>query len=144
MVVLNYIIAGFIGIVIYQIICMFVYIFTNENDNVMAIMGMLIPFAIWNYLIHPIIYKVALAHYRKNYNCYRFCYTKKDGTKDKTLGTFYANAKYIKDLSQNESDKYYIELVRSGKDFKSIPYKSHVYKGQENFQGWEMSKFKIN
>ena len=144
MMVLNYIIAGFIGIVIYQVICMLVYIFTNENDNVMAVMGMLIPFAIWNYLIYPIVYKVVLAYYRKNYNCYYFCYSNKDGTKDKTLGTFYAKAKDIKDFSQNESDKYYIELVRSGKDFKSIPYKSHVYKGQENFQGIEMRKFKAN
>lgn len=142
--VINYIIAGVVGIVIYQIICMLVYIFTNENDNVMSIMGMLVPFTTWNYLIHPIVYKVVLAHYRKNYNCYRFCYTKTDGTKDKTIGTFYATTKDIKNFSQNENDKYYIELVRSGKDFKSIPYKSHVYKGQENFQGWEMNKFKVN
>lgn len=144
MMVLNYIIAGIVGIVIYQIICMTVYIFTNENDNVMAIMGMLIPFVIWNYLIYPIVYKIVLAYYRKNYNCYRFCYTKKDGTKDRTLDTFYATEKDIKNFSKNESDKYYIEFVKSGKDFKSIPYKSCVYKGQENFQGWEMNKFKVN
>lgn len=144
MMVLNYIVAGIIGIIIYQIICMIVYLITNENDNVMAIMGMLIPFAIWNYLIQPIVYKVVLSYYRKNYNCYRFCYTIKNGMKDKTLGTFYAKTKDIKDFSQNENDKYYIELVRNGKEFKSIPYKSHVYKGQENFQGWEMSKFKVN
>lgn len=142
--VLNYIIAGIIGIVVYQIICMLVYIFTNENDNVMSIMGMLVPFAIWNYLIRPIIYKIVLTYYRKNYNCYRFCYTKTDGTKDKTLGSFYANTKNIKDFSQNENDEYYIELVRNGKDFKSIPYGCEIYKGQENFRGWEMSKFKVD
>lgn len=142
--VLNYIIAGVIGIIIYQIICMLVYIFTNEDDNVMSIMGMLIPFAIWNYLIRPIIYKIVLTYYRKNYNCYRFCYTQIDGTKDKCLGTFYANIKNIKDFSQNENDKYYIELIRNGNDFKSVPYKSDVYKGQENFKGWEMNLFKKN
>lgn len=139
---LNYIIAGFIGIVIYQIICMLVYIFTNENDNVMTIMGMLIPFLVWSYLVQPIIYKIVLAYYRKNYNCYCFCYTKTDGTKDKTLGTFYANTKNIKDFSQNESDKYYIELVRNGKDFKSVPYNGEIYKGQDEFNGWDTSLFK--
>lgn len=144
MIILNYIIASIIGIIIYQIICMLIYIFTNENDNVMSIMGMLVPFAIWSYLIHPIVYKVVLAYYRKNYNCYRFCYTKMDGTKNKSFGTFYATVKDVKELSQNENDKYYIELVRSGKEFKSIPYKSHVYKGQEHFQGFEMCKFKVN
>lgn len=123
---------------------MIVYIITNEDDNVMSIMGMLVPFTIWMYIFQPIIYKIVLTYYRKNYNCYRFCYTKTDGTKDKTLGIFYAKTKDIKDFSQNESDKYYIEFVRSGKGFKSIPFKSQVYKGQEHFQGWEMSKFKVN
>ena len=142
MMVLNYIIAGIIGIIIYQIICMLVYIFTNEDDNVMSIMGMLIPFAIWNYLIRPVIYKIVLTYYRKNYNGYRFCYTKTDGTKDEFLGTFYSNMKNIKDFSQNENDKYYIELIRNGKDFKSGPYKGDIYKRQEYFKGWEMKLFK--
>lgn len=141
--VLNYIIAGIVGIVVYQIICMLVYIFTNENDDVMSTMGMLIPFAIWNYAIRPIIYKLVLSYYRKNYNCYRFCHTRIDGAKDKSLGVFYANIKNIKDFSQDENDKYYIELVKSGKDFKSVPCKGDiVYKGQEKFKGWDMNVFK--
>lgn len=140
--ILNYIIAGIIGIIIYQIICMLVYIFTNEDDNVMSIMGMLIPFAIWNYLIRPVIYKIVLTYYRKNYNGYRFCYTRIDGTKDKSINVFYANAKNIKDFSQNENDENYIELVRSGKDFKSVPYKGEIYKGQDEFNGWDTSLFK--
>lgn len=139
---LNYIVASIIGIIIYQIVCMIVYIVTKENDNVMSIMGMLIPFVIWNYLMRPIIYQIVLAYYRRNYNCYRFCFTKQDGTKDKTLGIFYANAKNIKDISQNEKDKYYVELIRNGKDFKSIPYKSDVYKNQERFKGLDMNLFK--
>lgn len=142
MVVLNYIIAGFIGIIIYQIICMIVYIVTNENDTVMSIMGMLIPFAVWSYLIQPIIYKIVLTYYRKNYNYYRFCYTKSDGSKDKSCRTFYAHVKTVKDFSQNENDKYYIELVRSGKDFKSVPYGCEIYKGQDSFNDWNMNLFK--
>ena len=142
LIILNYIIAGIIGIIIYQIICMIVYIITNEDDNVMSVMGMAIPFAIWNYLMRPIIYQIVLAYYRRNYNCYRFCYTKQDGTKNKTLSIFYANAKNIKDLSQNENDKYYVELVKNGEDFKSIPYGCEIYKGQEKFKGWETNLFK--
>lgn len=142
MMVLNYIIAGIIGIIIYQIICMIVYIITNEDDNVMSIMGMLVPFAIWSYAIQPIVYKLVLSYYRKNYNCYRFCYTRIDGTKDKSINVFYANAKNIKDFSQNENDENYIELVRNGKDFKSVPYNGEIYKGQEKFNGWDTSLFK--
>lgn len=140
--VLNYIISGIIGIVIYQIICMVVYIFTNEDDDVMSIMGMLVPLAIWEAIIRPVVYKIVLTYYRKNYNCYRFCFTKTDGTKDKLCGTFYANIKNINNFSQNENDEYYIELVRNGRDFKSIPYAGDVYKGQDYFKGWDMNLFK--
>ena len=140
--ILNYIIASIVGIIIYQIICMVVYIATNEDDNIMAIMGMLVPFAIWNYLIRPIIYKTVLIYYRKNYNCYRFCYTRIDGAKDKSLSVFYAKPKDLKEFSQNENDEYYIELIRNGKEFKSVPYKSEIYKGQETFEGWNMNLFK--
>ena len=142
LIALNYIIAGIIGIVIYQIICMIVYIITNEDDNVMSIMGILVPFVIWSCAIRPIVYNLVLSYYRKNYNCYRFCYTTQNGTKDKTLGIFYANAKNMKDISQNEKDKYYVELVKNGKNFKSIPYKGDVYKNQERFKGLDMNLFK--
>ena len=142
LIILIYIIARIIGIIIYQIIFMIVYIATKENDNVMSIMGMLVPFAIWNYLMRPIIYQIVLAYYRRNYNCYRFCFTKQDGTKDKSLGIFYANTKNIKNLSQNENNEYYVELVKRGKDIKSVPYGCEIYKGQEKFKGWEMNLFK--
>ena len=65
---LYYILAGIIGIIVYQFICMLVYIFTNENDDIMSIIGMLVPFAIWNYLFRPVTYKIVLMYYRKNYN----------------------------------------------------------------------------
>ena len=140
---LYYILAGIMGIIVYQFICMLVYIFTNENDDIMAIMGMLVPFAIWNYLFRPVMYKIVLMYYRKNYNGYRFCYTTKDGRKDTHLSTFYAKTKDMKKFSQNTEDDYYLSLVRKGKDFKSIPYKTDVYKGQKWFKGFEMSKFKL-
>ena len=139
---LNYIVASIIGIIIYQIICMIVYIATKENDNVMSVMGMLIPFAIWNYFMRPIIYQIVLIYCRKNYNCYRFCIIQTDGTIGRDMGIFYLNTKDIKTFSQNANDKYHIELVTNGKDFKSVPYKNDVYKGQEYFKGWEMSRFK--
>lgn len=138
---INYIIAGMIGIVIYQIIAMIVYIITNENDNIMSIMGMLVPYAVWC-CIAPIIRKVYLIWCRRNLNGYRFCWVKEDGTIAGDIQTFYATDKVMKNFTQDENSRYFIKMVSTGKSFKSWPYKRDIYKGQPHFKGWDMSKFK--
>jgi hypothetical protein len=138
---LNYFIAGIIAVIIYQVITLIVYLLSGEKEEALVITAILVPFGVFS-LVAPLYKIIRLVYYRKNYNFYRFCYTNKDGTKDKTLGSFAAKTKDIEKFSQNENDKYYIELIRQGKDFKSAPYKNQVYKGQEHFMGWDMNKFK--
>ena len=141
MIIFNYIIAGLIGIIIYQIVAMVVYVATNEDDNIMSIMGMLVPYGIWCCIV-PIIRKVYLLWCKKNLKGYRFCWRKEDGTIDGDLHTFYATDKMVKSFSQDEKNCYFIKMVSTGKSFKSWPYKDDIYKGQSHFRGWDMSKFK--
>lgn len=140
---LNYFIVGIIAIIIYQVITLIIYLVSGEKEESLVIVATLVPFGVL-LLIAPLYKIIRLAYYRKNYNCYRFCYTRKDGKKDKTLDTFVAKPKDVVNFSRSQNDKYYIELVRYGEDFKSAPYKSEVYKGQEHFMGWDTNKFKIN
>ena len=138
---INYIIAGLIGIVIYQLVCMIVYITTNENDNVMGIMGMLIPFCIWNYCIGPIVAKIWLAWCRRHLNAYRCYYRTSKGELDWYFHAFYATDKAVVGLIQDETQSHFVKKVADGRELKSIPYKGDIYKGQAKFKGWDMDKF---
>lgn len=139
---INYIIAGIIGIVIYQIICMIVYIATKENDDVMSTMAMLIPFVVWSG-IAAIMRKIVLIWCRKNLNVYRCCWIKNDGTIGEDA-KWYATNKAVANLTQDETQTYFIKKVSDCKNLKSIPYKSDIYKGQSSFGLWDMNKFKNN
>lgn len=140
---INYIIAGIIGIVIYQIICMIVYIVTNEDDNIMSIMAMLIPFVVWQYGIAAIMRKIILIWCRRNLNVYRCCWIKDDGTVGQDR-KWYATNKTVANLTQDETRPYFIKKISDCKSLKSIPYKSEIYKGQSSFELWDMNKFKNN
>ena len=138
---INYIIAGLIGIILYQTISMIVYIITKENEYVLSVMATLVPFSVWNYILRPIIYKIALSWCRKNLNAYRFYWRKGDKIEDGALSKWYATDKNVKNLIQDETKPYFIKKVSDCKNIKSIPYKQDVYKGQPNFKGWDMNKF---
>lgn len=138
---LEYIIVGLIAIILYQIISTIVYIATKENEDVLSVMAMLVPFSVWNYILRPIIYKIALSWCRKNLNAYRFYWRKGDKIEDRALSNWYATDKNVKNLIQDETKPYFIKKVSDCKNIKSIPYKQDVYKGQPNFKGWDMNKF---
>ena len=139
---INYILAGLIGIVIYQLVCMIVYAVTNENDNVMAIMGMLIPFCVWNYCIGPIAAKIYLVWCRKHLNVYRCYYRTSKGELDCHLHPLYATNKVAANLIQDDTQSYFVKKVAEGRELNSIPYKGDIYKGQPKFKGLDMTKFK--
>lgn len=138
---INYILAGLIGIVIYQLVCMIVYVVTNENDNVMATMGIFVPFCIWNYCIGPIVAKIWLAWCQRHLNAYRCYYYTSKGELDCYFHAFYATDKAVAGLIQDETQPYFVKKVAEGKELKSIPYKHDIYKGQSKFKGWDMDKF---
>ena len=138
---IGYIIAGLIGIVIYQFVCMIVYVVTNEDDNVMTIMGMFIPFCVWNYCIGPIVVKIYLVWCRRHLNVYRCYYRTSKGELDWHFHPLYATDKVVAKLIQDETQPYFVKKVAEGRELKSIPYKGDIYKGQPKFKGWDMDKF---
>ena len=140
--VIKYIIAGVIGIVMYQLICMIVYVITNEDDNVMATMGTFIPLCMWNYCIGPIAAKIYLAWCRKHLNVYRCYYRTSKGELDCHLHPLYTTNKVAANLIQDETQPYFVKKVAEGRELNSIPYKGDIYKGQSEFKGWDMAKFK--
>lgn len=139
---IGYILAGLIGIVIYQLVCMIVYVVTTEDDNIMAIMGMCIPLCVWNYCIGPIFAKIYLAWCRRSLNVYRCYYRTSKGELDCHFHPLYATDKVVANLIQDETQPYFVKKVADGKELKSIPYKGDIYKGQPKFKGWDMEKFK--
>ena len=138
---IKYILAGVIGIVIYQLVCMIVYVATNEDDNIMAIMGMFIPFCVWNYCIGPIVVKIYFAWCKRYLNVYRCYYRTSKGELDCYFYPLYATDKMVARLVQDETQSYFVKKVADGRELKSIPHKQDIYKGQDKFKGWDMDKF---
>jgi len=138
---INYIIAGLIGIILYQTISMIVYIITKENDDVLSVMVMIIPFSVW-YIVRPIIHSIALSWCRKNLNAYCFYQKTEDGIEHCSSPKWYATNRNVKGLTQDETKPYFIKKVSDCKNIKSTPHKQDMYKGQPKFKGWDMSKFK--
>lgn len=140
---LNYIIAGIVAILIYQIITLVIYLVSGEKDDLLVIVATLVPYGI-SALFVLLIRAITLAYYRRNYNCYLFCQTEKNKDNNESPIVFYAYAKPsdVIEFSQDKNDEYYIELYLHGKDFKSIPWKTDIYKGQDTFRSRKMSLFK--
>lgn len=138
----NYVIAAIIGILIYQVITLIVFIITKENEYAVVITSMLVPFGLWMFVIAPIVSKLWLAWCRKYLNEYRICYRRSDGTIDDDLDRFYATDKAVASFTQDETQKYFIRKTKEGKDFTSAPFTSRIYKGQQHFRGRDMNTLK--
>ena len=110
MIMINYIIAGLIGIILYQTISMIVYIITKENDDVLSVMAMIIPFSVW-YIVRPIIHSIALSWCRKNLNAYCFYQKPADGIEHCSSPKWYATNRNVKGLTQDETKPYFIKKV---------------------------------
>ena len=68
--------------------------------------------------------------YCRKYNIYHFY---------PSLTSKYMTPKYASQFKTNTDGKYYIKLIREGKDFKSDPYKEDIIKYGEKPRGmtWE-------
>ena len=138
----NYVITAIVGILIYQVITLIVFIITKEDEYAVVVTSMLVPFGLWKFVIAPIVSALWLAWCRKYLNQSRLYWHRTDGTIDGELDAFYATDKAVAGLTQDESQRYFIKKTKEGKDFKSAPFASKIYKGQQNFKGWDMNKFK--
>jgi hypothetical protein len=141
----NYVIAAIVGIIIYQVIVMIVYAASNENDEIAITTAILLPLGLWNYIIIPIVRKIWFAWSKKHLNGYQ-CYCRDENGEARVAywDIFCATDKHAAELVQDETQPYFVKKVRDGKDFKSAPNTRIVYKGQDDFLGWDMSQFKLH
>lgn len=81
---------------------------------------------------------------KRNLNGYRFYFKREINGKvcdDCSTLIFYATNKAIANLNTDENAKYFIKKVSEGCNWKSAPHKEEIYKGQQNFKGWDIKKY---
>lgn len=125
-----------ITILVYQTIIAIVILASDEDDEIVYLAASFAPMIILR-LIFSAIYAIRLTHYRRKYNKYGLY---KNGS---LCGAFIAKPKVIEEnFITDKTAKYHIEKVADGKEMKSLPISSDIYKGEERyFKGWDMECF---
>lgn len=131
---MNYIIAGLIGILVWQIIGIIAYEASGENEDVLTWI-LCVPVFILN-IFGWCYKKLRFAWCKKNLNGYHVYHS---GTS--LLFYVYMTDKQAEKLYHEGESEYYIKKCSEGRNWKSAPYKGDIYKGQEKFCGVDMKKF---
>lgn len=131
---MNYIIAGLIGILVWQIIGLIAYEASGENDDVFIYI-LCVPVFILN-IFGWCYKKLRFAWCKKNLNEYIFYWNG-----DRMFSQVYMTNKQAEKLYHEGENNCYIKKRSKGHDWKSAPYKGDIYKGQEEFHGIDMKKF---
>lgn len=131
---MNYIIAGLIGIVAWQIIGLIAYEANGENDDVFTYI-LCVPVFILN-IFGWCYKKLRFEWCKKNLNGYVLYCNGVD-----VFSQTYMTDKQAEKLYHEGESKYYIKKVSEGRNWKSAPHKADIYKGQEKFRGLDMKKF---
>jgi hypothetical protein len=131
---MNYIIAGLIGILVWQIIGIIIYEASGENDDVFVFV-LCVPVFILN-IIGWCYKELYFAWCKNNLNGYiLYC----NGVS--VFSQVYMTDREAEKLYHEGESNYYIKKYSEGHTWKSAPYKGEIYKGQEQFRGLNMKKF---
>ena len=119
---IGYIIAALIGIVTWQIICLIVYESCHENVTVLEYMTMgaiafIIGLVLW--IVKVIRFKLC----KKYLNGYMFFINETGSC------VYYMTDKQAKKLYSKGENDHYIVKYSEGCNWKSLPYKSEIYRG---------------
>lgn len=131
---MNYIVGAAIGILAWQIISFIIYEISKENEDVLELctLGLVafpLGFANW-------IYRVIRFKWCKMYlNGYRFFINETGSC------VYYMTDKQAKKLYSKGENDHYIVKCSEGRNWKSPPHKSEIYRGQEVFHGIDMEKY---
>lgn len=131
---MNYIIAGIIGVVAWQIIGIIAYEASGENEDVLTWV-LCVPVFILN-IFGWCYRKLRFAWCKKNLNGYIFYW---NGTS--VLSQVYMTDKQAEKLYHEGESNCYIKKYSEGRNWKSAPHKGDIYKGQEKFHGIDMKEF---
>lgn len=62
---------------------------------------------------------------------------------DELIFTFYCTHKQYEKFYHAGENEHYIEFLKDGSTFKSVPFKNEIYRGQESFAGYKEFKKKF-
>ena len=117
-----------LGIIIWQNVVFLTMLFSGEDEELVAKIGMGIPYGIL--CIIGMIYRpLRLKYYQKNYSLCSF-YKRQEKEEFEYHGGVCIKNKDISKYYQKGENDYYINVYRSGKDLKSAPHEkiTKIYK----------------
>lgn len=147
---MNTIVAILVGALVWQTIAMIVCVITNENEDI----TLPVCFGVWTIIFSAAGFmcrSIRLA-YSRRYNCYQV-YGKPNPKFDKPCHWWLCNVYMTPKTAEQFRSvdeygyEYAIKLLRTGKEFKSCPYKQEIVKEGDNFPACSddfMKNFKKN
>lgn len=132
-----------VGIIIWQLVGFGVLLVTDDEEKT-AIVGVVIPWAIFGGCM-IVVKKIRLAYYKKNYSLCSLYGTQEDGKPDHGyFGGIAIKNKDIDKYYRQGENKYYVNVYKSGKEFKSCPYETmtKIRKNGWFCQQWVDENFK--
>lgn len=146
----SYIIAGIIGILIWQVIIIIVYgiieLLKGDPDELALKFAIFVPYFIFNVLkgIDYILGYFLLLWFRKHFCKYSLRYKVyfQSGTLVERNVTFFATKKMVENLSFDDTKDHYVKFIDDCAKIKHIPHGYEIYKGQDTYQDWDMNLFR--
>lgn len=150
----SYVIAGIIGVLIWQVIIIIVYsiieLLKGDSDelalNELALkFAIFVPYFIFNVLkgIDYILGYFLLLWFRKHFCKYDLCYKVYfHGTLVERNVTFFATKKMVENLSFDDTKDHYVKFIDNCTKLKRIPHGYKIYKGQDTYQDLDMNLFR--
>lgn len=150
-----YIIAGIIGILIWQVIIIIVYGIIEllkgdpDEDELALKFAMFVPYFILTSIDHIIgkcLTLLLISWCRKN--LYRYCLCRKvhlQGSESEFITKnvrFFATKKMVEKLSFDNTRNDYVEFISDCTNMEGVPYGYYIYRGQDTFHGEDMNLFR--
>lgn len=131
-----------IGIAIWQLVILAVYMITDQDEEKIAITGMLVPWLLLSGLAMIYVW-IRLTYNRKNYslcslygtqNEQPYFYSNNIGIKNKDIDKYF----------QEGENEYFIRITKNGKVFQTTPYETITSIRKNGFlcQEWVDKNFK--
>lgn len=145
----SYIIAGIIGVLIWQMIIIIVYgiieLLKGDSDELALKFAIFVPYFIFNVLkgIDYILGYFLLLWFRKHFCKYDLCYKVyfRNTLVERNV-TFFATKKMVKNLSFDDTKDHYVKFIDDCAKLKRIPHGCEIYKGQDTYRDLDMNLFR--
>lgn len=116
-----------VSIVAYQLLLTVIFILSKEDEHLLMILAIFIPYSITK-LLYSMSKHWKLKNFQRNYNGYYFYHEGSTGPL-----TIYIHNKDAKLFNQDETTPFYIKKVTEGSNCKRMADKRNIYKEKKNY-----------